>query len=63
MSTAAAQPLNPREDPVYVPDRLLKACAPCPARTRLEEAVGRDFARLLVAALSSGLYGRDELSA
>jgi hypothetical protein len=61
MSAAAAESLNPREDPIYVPDRLVRACAPCSARARLEQVVGRDFARLLVTALSSGHSRRDDV--
>jgi hypothetical protein len=56
------QPLDPHNDPRQVPARLIEACLSGSARTRLEEAVGREFARSLVDALSNGHKRREALS-
>jgi hypothetical protein len=53
MPAAAAQPLEPSTTEHV--DRPPLSLAP---RQRLEEAVGRDFARRLVNALSQGLLDR-----
>jgi hypothetical protein len=54
MPAAATEPLEPPSWPQQV-DRQQLRLAP---RARLEEAVGRDFARRLVDALSQGLLDR-----
>jgi hypothetical protein len=53
MPAAAAQPLEPSTAEQV--DRLQLRAAP---RQRLEEAMGRDFARRMIAALSQGLLDR-----
>ena len=55
--SAAAHPLEPCYAPSDVPARLLQAVGQPAALRRLEEKVGRDLARGLIAALSRGQRG------